>query len=340
MTIRVAGADPGTSSLDLVVLEDGTLTDQVRFTPEEMHADPAVAVRWLEERLPFDVVAGPSGYGLPLIAARDCTEEHRRLMTLVRPDDTDPGGVAGFSRLLHALCTSALPVVFLPGVVHMPTVPAQRKLNRIDLGTPDKLCVAALALALRGSSADYRACVVEAGSAFTACVVLSGGQIVDGLGGTSGPIGWGSGGAWDGELAYLLSPLSKRDLFTGGVCGLADAALAQAALGEGLLKAVAGLLAVTPCDEIVLSGRLLQTQPHFADALAACLVRLLPVVRLESLPGAWMKHSAQGAAVLADGLVGGRWAELVQRMRLREAKGSVLDGVIHPGSRSRLPSGT
>jgi predicted butyrate kinase (DUF1464 family) len=338
MTVRVAGADPGTSSLDLVVLEDGAVADQERFAPELLRADPGAVVRWLEERLPFDLVAGPSGYGVPLVAARDCTEEHRRLMSLVRPDDGDPGGVAGFSRLLFALCASALPVIFLPGVVHLPSVPAQRKLNRIDLGTPDKLCVAALALALRGGVADYRACVVEVGSAFAACLVISGGQIVDGTGGTSGPIGWGSGGAWDGELAYLLSPLSKRDLFSGGVGGLVDAALAQTALCEGLLKAVAGLLVVTPCDEIVLSGRLLQDRPDIADAVARCLSGLLPVVRLESLPGAWVKHAAQGAAVLADGLAGGRWAELVQRMRLREARGSVLDGLIHP-RRSRLPSG-
>ncbi len=339
MTLRVAGADPGTSSLDLLVLEDGAVALQQRFTPEEIHADPGIVVRWLEEHGPFDLVAGPSGYGVPLVAACNCTEEHRRLMALVRPDDTDADGVAGFSRLLLALCASSLPVVFLPGVVHLPTVPGHRKLNRIDLGTPDKLCVAALALALRGGGLDYRACVVELGSAFTACVVISGGEIVDGAGGTSGPIGWGSGGAWDGELAYLLSPLSKRDLFTGGVGGLADSALAQSALCEGLLKAVAGLLAVTPCDEIVLSGRLLEMRPDVADAVAGGLGRLRPVVRLESLPGAWVKHSAQGAGVLADGLGGGRWAELVRRMRLREARGSVLEGVTHPG-RSRLPSGT
>jgi hypothetical protein len=76
-----------------------------------------------------------------------------------------------------------LPVVFLPGVIHLPTVPAHRKTNRIDLGTADKLCVAALALALQPRPLNtYRACVVELGSAFTACIVLSNGQIVDGLG--------------------------------------------------------------------------------------------------------------------------------------------------------------
>jgi predicted butyrate kinase (DUF1464 family) len=329
--VRVAGTDPGTSSLDLIVLEDSAVVDQHRFAPEELQANAGAVVRWLMERGPFDLIAGPSGYGLPLIAARDCTDRHRRLMALVRPDETVAKGVAGFSNLLRALCQSSLPIVFLPGVVHLPTVPVHRKLNRIDLGTADKVCVAALALALRSrSAADDRACVVEVGSAFTSCVVLSGGQIVDGLGGTCGPLGLGSSGAWDGELAYLLSPLAKVDLFTGGAGGLEDEAVQRLALVEGLVKAVAGLLAVTPCAEIVLSGRLLESKPALASALSEGLGRLLPVVRLESLPGAWVKHAAQGAAVLADGLAGGRWTGVVQQMRLREAAGSVLDWVIHP----------
>src|ERR1700733_10502546 len=142
--VRVAGADPGTSSLDLVILEGGAVVDQHRFAPEEMQTDAAAAVRWLTERGPFDLVAGPSGYGVPLIASQDCTEEHLRSMTLLRPDERDAQGVLGFSRLLRTLCESPLPVVFLPGVVHLPTVPFHRKLNRIDMGTADKLCVAAL----------------------------------------------------------------------------------------------------------------------------------------------------------------------------------------------------
>jgi predicted butyrate kinase (DUF1464 family) len=329
----VAGADPGTSSLDLLVLEDGTVAGQHRFSPQDLQADPAAPVRWLREQGPLDLIAGPSGYGLPLVRAADCTARERALMTLVRPDEEGRRqGVFGFAALLRELCGSALPVMFLPAVVQLDTVPAHRKINRIDLGTPDKLCVAALALARRAAGhgyADYHACVVELGSTFTACIVLRGGQVVDGLGGTSGPFGWCSGGAWDGEAAYLLSPLSKADLFAGGAAA-AGPSVGRHRFVESLSQAVGGLLAVTSFDEVVLSGRLLETEPELTQDAQQWLWGLCPAVRLESLPGAWVKHAAQGAALLADGLAGGRWAPLVEQLRLRAASGTVLDGLVYP----------
>lgn len=338
--IRVAGADPGTSSLDVLILEDGIVGEQVRFTPEQVQTDPAAPVRWLAERGPFHLVAGPSGYGLPLVRAADCTPRDLALMTLVRPDECGPNepgrqGVLGFSSLLRELIASNLPVVFLPGVIHLPTVPAHRKINRIDLGTADKLCVAALALAQRTRKLEvdesaYHGCIVELGSAFTACLVLSGGQIVDGLGGTSGPPGWRGGGAWDGELAYLLSPLQKRDLFAGGVASVADAALGRRMFRESLIKAVAGLRSLTRFDEVVFSGRLLESVPELSEEVANDFSLLARVVTLESLPGAWVKQAAQGAALLADGLAGGRYAFLVEHLAIKAARGTVLDGVSHP----------
>jgi predicted butyrate kinase (DUF1464 family) len=227
--------------------------------------------------------------------------------------------------MVGSLAESSLPVVFLPGVIHLPTVPEHRKINRIDLGTPDKLCVAALALVQSGLETF---CAVELGTAFTACLVVRGGQVVDGLGGTSGPVGWGGGGAWDGETAYLLSPLSKSDLFAGGASGLGE--LGRALLRESLLRAVAGLNAVTPFQHVLLSGRLLEREPELAAEVASDLQRFGEVRRLEGLPGAWVKHAAQGAAILADGLAGGRHAPLVERLALRQASGSVLDWLRHP----------
>jgi predicted butyrate kinase (DUF1464 family) len=331
--LRVAGTDPGTSSLDVLVLEDGAVRDQARFLPEQLQADPASIVRWLEERGPFALVAGPSGYGLPLQPLRDCDEEDLSLMTLIRPEErAQRQGVAGFTALLAALRQSSLAVLCLPGVLQLPTVPAHRKINRIDLGTPDKLAVAALALYHHAAAhhLPLDAChlgVIELGSVFTAGLAIEAGRIVDGFGGTSGPPGWGSGGAWDGEVAYWLGPLSKTDLFAGGVRSQADADQGRRWFREALVKAVAALQAVTPLPHLLLSGRLLELEPAFGAEVGTDLEKLGHIAMLPLLPGAWVKHAAQGAALLADGLAGGRHAALVEHLRLREATGTVLDWV-------------
>src|SRR5207249_4668806 len=113
-----AGTDPGTSILDILVLDDGRVVDQCRFAPDQLKADPSLPVRWFGDRGPFDLIAGPSGYGLPLVRAGDCTDRDIALLTLVRSDDAGRGGaVAGFRAVVAALRTSALPIVFLPGVI-------------------------------------------------------------------------------------------------------------------------------------------------------------------------------------------------------------------------------
>src|SRR5262249_29995440 len=138
----------------------------------------------------------------------------------------------------------------------------------------------------------------------------------------------GSSGAWDGEAAYLLSPLAKGDLFSGGAAGLGEEG--RTLLRESLLKAVAGLQAATPFTEIVLSGRLLEQEPELAAAVAADLLRVGHVTHLSGLSGAWVKQAAQGAALLADGLAGGRHEPLAASLTLRAAPGNILDWLRHP----------
>lgn len=333
MSVRVAGADPGTSSLDLLLLEDGRVRDQCRFLPDDLRADAGLPLRWLEERGPFDLIAGPSGYGMPLRRAADCSDRDLALLTLMRTDDPVGGkGLVGLSTVLRFLRSSSLPVVFLPGVIHLPTVPDRRKYNRIDLGTPDKLAVGALAAAQYAADWDRCACcVVEMGSAFTACLVLDRGQVVDGVGGTSGPLGWRGSGAWDGEVAYLLAPLAKRDLFAGGVESWPRRGEARLRYREDLRRAVAGLQAVTPFAEVWLSGALFIAEPALAEDVTADLSLLGRVRRLPSLPDAWVKQAAQGAALVADGLAGGTYRPLVERLAIEKAQGSTLDWL--PGPR-------
>jgi predicted butyrate kinase (DUF1464 family) len=323
--VRVVGCDPGTGSLDLLLLADGALAGQARIAPGGGSAEALLAQ--LAAWAPLDLVAGPSGYGVPLRTARELTEADLEAMSLVRPDERGQAvGVGGFRAWVRALVGSSLPVVFLPGGVHLPSVPAHRKANAIDLGTPDKVAVAALALRheLEGGDGWTSFAVVEVGSAFTAVLVLDGGAIVDAAAGTRGPIGLRSAGALDGEAAYALGPLSKADLFRGGVADLGP--IAPDAFRESLRRAVAGLRAVTPFDRAYRSGAGLE-RPDVAGWVDAALADLVPSTPLPSLPGAWVKAAAQGAALLADGLAGGRHADLVAALRLREAAGTVWDGL-------------
>lgn len=328
------GTDPGTSSLDLLLLEDGRVIDQRRITPEDWKAEPQTLERLFEHWAPLDLVAGPSGYGLPLVRGDALTEDQLDQMSLVRPDERGgPAGVAGFRSWVRALLKTGPPVVFLPGGYHLPTIPPHRKLNAVDLGTPDKVAVAALALWFDGlESGAYDAStfgVVEIGSAFTAVLVIQDGRLVDAAAGTNGPIGLRSRGAWDGEIAYWRSPLSKRDLFRGGFDEMGAAG--PDALRESLVRHVAGLQAVTPFRRIYLSGRGLD-RPEILRLAEQSLAPLGQIRVLPSLPDAWVKHAAQGSAVLADGLAGGACAGVVRSLHIQDASGSIWDAVAPPSS--------
>src|SRR2546422_6529629 len=182
---RVIGIDRGTVSLDLCGLDDGRLfLDRSRPTAQAL-ADPARFVAELEAAGPLDLVAGPSGYGLPLTRVQDATEEDLRLAFLAARGET--GGIGGLRDVVRALARSALPVVLTPGVVHLPTVPAHRKVNRVDMGTAEKVCAVALAVSEQarrfGSPLSKVSFVLlELGGAFTAAVAVAAGRIVDGVG--------------------------------------------------------------------------------------------------------------------------------------------------------------
>lgn len=340
----VAGVDPGTVSFDLCVLRDGEPVVEQVFETGPLSQDSGPLLQALARHGPYDVVYGPSGYGLPLLAAAQVGERQLAEMVLVRPDEAHAEtGIGGMRSLLRALARSSLPVVFGPGVIHLPSVPSYRKYNRIDLGTADKVCAAAYAIvdqsARRALALPETSMVLlELGGAFSAALAIEGGQIVDGLGGSSGPLGVRAAGALDGELAYLLgSALRKQTLYTGGALDPTGSvnlgnletlwsspahAEGWTALLEAISKAVRSLVVSVPApQEIVVSGRLASV-PELVAALASSLRDVAPVIAL--VPGR-ASAAAYGAALLADGLAGGPNAELVDVFRLREARGTALD---------------
>ncbi len=333
----VVGSDPGTSSLDLVLLVDGEVADQTRLLPDEFRNDPEIVSRRLGRWSPLDLVAAPSGYGLPLVRGEAFTEDHLEQMSLVRPDERGhDAGVIGFRAWVRAFVRSGAPLVFLPGGLHLPTIPDHRKAGAVDVGTADKVAVTALALwfdALEWGGFDRSTfAVVEIGTAFSAMLVVERGVIVDASAGTRGPIGLRSGGYWDGELAYWRSPLSKNDLFRGGLADLG--AIGLAAFRESLIKHLAGLKAITPFERIYLSGRGLD-EPEMMRLVADTLAPFGKISALPSLPGAWVKHAAQARALLADALAGGEFIRLAESLQLASASGSVWD-VLEPSPRGEI----
>ena len=357
---RVIGIDPGTISLDVCGLDEGRVFLDRSFPTSDAVADPNLLIDLLEAAAPLDLVAGPSGYGLPLRRTHDLSDADLRLAYL--PDLSRSGGIRGLRALMRALARSSVPVVLTPGVVHLQTVPASRKLNRVDMGTADKVCAAALGVL---DQMRRRACeprdvsfiLLELGGAFSAAIAVESGAIVDGLGGTSGPLGLRAAGALDGEVACLAGSVTKQHLFAGGVATIAgtpDADADELAASssarsrmawdgylESAVKAVVTLTVSAPAArEVILSGRVARIE-HVSTELTRRIRAALPGAAIDTLVGfgGTAKQGAQGAAVIADGLAGGRFAAIVDALGIREASGTVLDHlyVISPSdARARL----
>jgi predicted butyrate kinase (DUF1464 family) len=355
---RVAGVDPGTVSIDVCALDGGEVLLDESFRSADLALDPAPLVDALVAHRPLDLVLGPAGYGLPIVPGARVGERELTLMLLLRSDEAGArAGIGGMRAMIRALIRADLPLVFGPGAIHLPTVPEYRKWNRIDLGTADKVCSAALCIAGQADRLDLdygdtSFIMLELGGAFSAALAIDRGQIVDGLGGSCAPIGGRSCGALDAEVAYLLgAALSKETVFSGGALdpyGELDLSAPGAlealrgdpghsegwlALEEGAVKAVLALTASVPAPrEVLVAGRLVGA-PSLLDRLAERLAGVAPVSAATGV-GRGAKTAAQGAAVLADGLAGGRYAPLVEGLRLREASGTALDRLRMRGAES------
>src|SRR2546425_1225683 len=97
---RVVGIDPGTVSIDVCGIDDGRLFLDRSFPTGRVLAEPAAFVALLEAAGPLDLVAGPSGYGLPLTRVQDASDEDLRLAFLTAPGERR--GIGGAVPPVHA----------------------------------------------------------------------------------------------------------------------------------------------------------------------------------------------------------------------------------------------
>ncbi len=315
-----AGIDPGTGSYDIVAIEgrkvvfrESVPTNVVRKSPEELIS--------VIESSEAEIIAGLSGYGLPVKRFSELDDVDMLLMTL----NFDEEKSIGLRNIVKIAREKDLNLYTVPSVIHLPTVPAWRKMNRIDLGTADKLCSAVLAVAKLSEEEEITKLnfiLAEVGEGFNAFIAVKNGRIVDGMGGTTSFPGYSSIGALDTELAYIIGEFPKTMIFSGGVKSFAEEwglndVEAMNVLAEFVMKGLKAMEVSVNPDFYVLSGR-------FASEVARRIREGGKEVQLLRGFGAG-KQSAQGAAIIADAIACGEFKEVVEYMRILEAKGTVLD---------------
>jgi predicted butyrate kinase (DUF1464 family) len=325
--MRVAGIDPGTYSFDLFAMEDNvkTITDE-SIKSKDVIQNPHLLLDKLEELMPLDIIVGPSGYGIPLKYIKDMTGEDIGKMI---PLDTKVAVNEGIKNALLEMKQRKMPVCFTPGVVHLRTVPSYRKWNKFDMGTADKVCCAALGIKDQSERLNIRFhktsfVYIEVGYGFTAVIAVEGGQIIDGIGGTNGCIGFLGCGGMDAEIAIRLKPpLTQEIVFRGGLKDFTGQDIepkdlinfkeAMLLLGEGIEKDVTSVLvSIHDPKEIILSGRL-TGYDFIKDELTHRLNKYAPVVKVVKISRI-AKEAACGAYIIGEGLLGGKYRRLVENM--------------------------
>jgi len=351
--MRIIGIDPGTGSFDFFGMDgEGVILDTSVPVPD-IAQNPHVLLDTARSAFPLDMIVGPSGYGLPLTQIKDITE---RELTMMVPDDKSIPLYDGIRMVIRLMKDEGFPVYFTPGVIHLSTVPAYRKANKMDMGTADKVCCVALAIRDQAElhGIDYSETsfiMAEIGYAFNAVIGVEEGKIVDGLGGTSGGPGFITLGNMDSELAVRLGDFPGVVLFTGGakdMSGKDDLTPEELAkersryqeawnmMLESIVKGVAAMtVAVEKPREILLSGRL-SGIPELAETLTTRLSKF-GKVRKVGRQAKVAKEAAEGAYIIGEGLLGGKYKGIVDSLELRKAKGTMFDHILIKGAEPKKP---
>ena len=363
--MKALGIDPGTRSFDLVVIEKDRVIWENSIDTVTVAEKPESLVEAIEAAGEIDIIAGPSGYGVPVTFNENIVDPYRfalEVLLLTREKDLKYGIELGelgirvyeaITKVVVDLKRRNLPVCYIPSCILLPTIPPHRKVNKLDMGTADKMATAVLGVYDQSEkySIDYgevNFILVELGFGYNAAIAVNEGIIVDSVGGTLTQTGFLTMGPIDGEIAVMGGEWIRSDVFHGGVadiCGVSSMeevlrryeqgeepyTLAVESMLESIEKAVRSLRTSNENPkEILLSGRY-SRNPNFRKIIQERLCRIAPVRRLGMLRGAKIsKEAAQGYAMIGEGINGGVFSDLIRHMRITDARGTVLNWVFHP----------
>ena len=364
MMSRALGIDPGTKSFDLVVIDGDKVIWEKSIETMDIARDPEILIRSIEEAGEVDLIAGPSGYGTPIICNEDIVDPYTfalEVLLLTSKKDLEDGlrrgepGIAVYKALADAvaiLWKKRMRVCYIPSVILLPTVPSYRKINRVDMGTADKMAIAVLGVYDQSKrlGVDFEETsfiLIEMGYGYNAVLAIEHGRIVDGYGGTLVPTGFLTIGPIDAEAVVAGRSWTRSDVFYGGVSticreydveralekALRDKACRDAFknMYESVVKAVYAIRkSLTRPREIILSGRLSRI-PEIREHIEELLEDIAPVTKIHGLRGARIsKEAAQGYAIVAEGLANGFFSKLIKHMAIDRASGTVFNWLYHP----------
>ncbi len=366
--VKSIGIDSGTKTMDIFGFDDidGSIIIDVAIPRDEITKSSKLVLEKLRETQnrfgKIDAIVGPSGYGMSLKKAQIATDEEIAEATFVTEADVKKRlRIIGLRELMLLLRGAEdLNTWFTQGVIHLITVPKFRKVNRIDMGTSDKVLSVVLAEKdqaerLRISYDKTSFFLVEVGFGYTSAIAVKNGQIVDAMAGTAGFPSFLGMGFLDSEVAYAVAnsvdDFSKQLLFAGGVASFAGfdpsrpleefvkvaKSNSQVKQGynmmlEAIVKDVASLLPTVIPKEIILSGRFTRI-PEFLKDMKIKLSGFFEEMNLKveitvlENKAAVTKQAAEGAAVFANGLAGGKYKQLINSMHLMESEGTVFSNI-------------
>lgn len=366
--VKAIGIDSGTKTMDIFGFDDidGSIIIDVAIPRDHITEGSKLVLeklRDVQNRVgKIDAIVGPSGYGMQLKRAQQATDEEIAEATFVTEADIKRRlRIIGLRELMARLRdASDLTTYFTQGVIHLKTVPRYRKVNKIDMGTSDKVLSVVLAVKdqaerLQIPYSQTSFILLEVGFGYTSAMGVQNGQIVDAMAGTAGFPSFLGMGFLDSEVAYAVANVtedfSKQLLFAGGVASFAgidpskpleefvknartdpQAKEGYKLMLESITKDVSSLLPSVKPKEIILSGRFTRI-PEFLVAMKEKLSRFFAgtglKIDISVLDGkaAVTKQAAEGAAVFANGLAGGKYKQLVDTMRLRESEGTVFSNL-------------
>ena len=210
---NVLGVDPGTKSWDFYGLSADDVVVDTSVPSKELIEKPQKAITIINSMDNIDLMVAPSGFGLPLKKVQDL-DKNDIFFTLLKFEKKEKDQLLGLGEILRLIKEEDIPGVIVPGVKHLSTVPRFKKINKIDMGTADKLCTSVVGIKYQMERFHVppektNFIMIEIGHGFTAVLAVENGQIVDGIGG-SNIMGFRACGSLDGELAYLIKKIKKK----------------------------------------------------------------------------------------------------------------------------------